>query len=538
MIDNKNYYPTPNSLISKMWGKVDLRKVSRILEPSAGEGHIVEFISKKQRGHRGTYDVFCIEIDPRLQAILRDKKTECRASLCSVIDSDFLAYSGVDQFDLIIANPPFDDGASHLLKAIDVMFSGQIVFLLNAETIRNPFSNERKLLVRRLNELGASIEYIKDAFLDAERKTAVEIALVYINIERNIEDVLRKDMIEAKRLDDAEIEEESGIISGNVIDGKVELFNRSVQAGMEVIKSFYTHRDNLGGLLCLISKGEDSRFVSDYENINDAVSERINMFVSERRKQAWMDIITVEEMRSRMTDKTIKEFYSALDIYAQMDFTASNIRQFMINVIGSYEGTMVAAVAEIFDRMSAKHHWSDEKSENVHYFDGWKTNKAWFVNERVVLPVPALFYGRTFLDYAGSWRLDSDAKRWIDDIDKVMNYFDASSEFMYISKAIEDAFASGYKSGQKIKSTYFEIRVFIKGTIHLKFISEDIRRRFNVTACKHKKWLFDDYGAKKYNDMTADEKNVVDEFEGSAKYKVNAGQQIGFSEKINVGLIV
>jgi hypothetical protein len=30
---------------------------------------------------------------------------------------------------------------------------------------------------------------------------------------------------------------------------------------------------------------------------------------------------------------------------------------------------------------------------------------------------------------------------------------------------------------------------------------------------------------------------VVDEFEGSAKYEVNAGKQIGFAEKVNVGLI-
>jgi hypothetical protein len=416
------------------------------------------------------------------------------------------------------------------------MFSGQIVFLLNAETIRNPFSNERKLLVRRLNELGASIEYIKDAFLDAERKTAVEVALVYINIERNIEDVLRKDMTEAKSIDDTEIEIESGIISGNAIDGKVELFNRSVQAGMEVIKSFYTHRDKLGDLLCLISKGEDSRFRSEYENMADAVNERMNTFICELRKQAWQDIITIEQLRSRMTDKRMQEFYAEMGIYSQMDFTAANIRQFIINVIGGYEDTMTKAVAEIFDRMSAKHHWSDEKSENVHYFNGWKTNKSWFVNERVVLPVPSLFYGRAFLDYMGKWRLDSDAERWLDDIDKVMNYFDAMNEVTYTSQAIKDAFASGYRSGQKITSTYFEVRVYLKGTVHFKFRSEDIRRRFNVTACKHKAWLFDDYGTKKYNDMTADEKRVVDEFEGMAKYKVNAGQ-IGFVKKADVGLI-
>ena len=39
-------------------------------------------------------------------------------------------------------NPPFSEGDKHLLKAINIMKNGgQIVCILNAETIKNPYSN-------------------------------------------------------------------------------------------------------------------------------------------------------------------------------------------------------------------------------------------------------------------------------------------------------------------------------------------------------------------------------------------------------------
>lgn len=146
-----SYYPTPDALITKMLFKAfrGEREITTVLEPSAGQGHIAERVKDYGRSYYGQgKTVSCIELDANFQHVLRGKGFP-------VIDSDFLAYAGTDRFDLIIGNPPFDDGAEPLLKAIDIMYSGRIVFLLNAETLRNPFSNTRKLLARRLEELHA-----------------------------------------------------------------------------------------------------------------------------------------------------------------------------------------------------------------------------------------------------------------------------------------------------------------------------------------------------------------------------------------------
>ena len=171
--NNKNLFPTPDFLVAKMLSKVDFRnkQVKNILEPSAGLGHIIDYINKDLNRYE-SYNISAIEIDNKCRNQLLLKNI-------NVIDSDFLLYNGLEQFDLIIANFPFSDGDKHLHKAIDIMFSGQIVCLINAETIKNPFSNSRKELIQKLKRLNASIDFIENAFVDAERKTGVEVALAY-----------------------------------------------------------------------------------------------------------------------------------------------------------------------------------------------------------------------------------------------------------------------------------------------------------------------------------------------------------------------
>ena len=56
-------------------------------------------------------------------------------------------------------NPPFSNGDKHLLKALQMQEKGgNIVCLLNAETLRNPYTESRKELIRQLDKYDADIE--------------------------------------------------------------------------------------------------------------------------------------------------------------------------------------------------------------------------------------------------------------------------------------------------------------------------------------------------------------------------------------------
>ena len=245
--NDEQFYSTPENLIDEMLEGLDFDMITTILEPSAGKGNIVESILKRQSikysYSRQSIDIDCIELDGNLQSILRDK---CRVlnkeynDRTQLVWNDFLTYKPYKQYDLIIMNPPFSKGAEHLLKAIDLQKNGgAIVCILNAETIKNPYTNIRKELIKQFDKYNAKITYIDNAFISAERKTAVEIALVKIYIEPKPSDSHIYDKFE-KAAQYEEIHDETGseIIIDDYIKKAIQLYNIEVKACLQLIKDY------------------------------------------------------------------------------------------------------------------------------------------------------------------------------------------------------------------------------------------------------------------------------------------------------------
>ncbi len=513
MLNNKTFYPTPESLASKMVFKIKGHP-KKGLDPEAGKGDLVDAVMdrwKYSHGHK--VEMSAIEIDPILQATLRGKGIR-------LIDTDFLAYTGPDKFDLIIMNPPFDDGDKHLLKALDIMYRGQIICLLNAETLRNPHTNDRKLLVRRLEEAGAEIEYIQSAFMGAavERKTAVEVALVDVVIDRKVEDDLFADCDDHATRAYQTVEDQHEVSTGRTLEELVAEYDRVISVGTEAIIGFYRNYRVVGKYLALNDTGKNDQSYSTGD-LTAMMQDQINALLRSVRTDFWRRTLELKEFKSRLTEKKRQEFEHALSDHTHMDFTESNIRQFMLNLIGSYEQTLTEAVLDLFDMFTIRHCWNENNrhEKNIHYFNGWKTNNAFKVGKRVVIPVRS-GYGSPFLGYRG-WELNYSAAAFLDDIDRVMSYFDGGRPYVSISTALKDAFACGDSSG--IESSYFRATCHKKGTIHLTFLDEDILRRFNVVACRGKGWLPGDFGSRPYQQLSVPERAVVDSFEGEKSYSKN-----------------
>lgn len=434
MLKNKTFYPTPKKLIRKMADKVQGNPIN-VLEPSAGRGDIIEFLKDRSRYNynRNFNHISAIEIDQDLRATLRGKNIK-------VIDSDFLTYAGPDKFDLIIANPPFDEGDKHLLKAIDIMYRGEIVFLLNAETLRNPYSNIRKLLVKKLDELNAEIEYIENGFKFAERETAVEVALVYINVERNVEDDLFKNIDDIAGKLKPKIETNHEVSNRRTIQELVAEYNQIVNIGIQTITDYYKNYKKIGGFIGL--NKEADKYSHGDENLTTKMQNQVNTMVIAVRKTFWRKTLNLKEVQSRMTASKQKEFEHALNLRCDMDFTERNIRQFVLNLIGGYTQTLTEAVLEIFDKFTIKHSYSGGLYEdNIHYFNGWKTNNAFKVGKKVIIPMYGGYGSGPFNDwYDGRWKLHYDTARSLRDIDIVMNYFDGCAHYNSISNTLERAF--------------------------------------------------------------------------------------------------
>jgi hypothetical protein len=181
--------------------------------------------------------------------------------------------------------------------------------------------------------------------------------------------------------------------------------------------------------------------------------------------------------------------------------------------------------------MTVKYAWHEElHTKNVHYFNGWKTNQAYRVNNKVVLP-----WMNCFCSY-NSKLIPSDTANKLNDIDKVMNFFAGLPEYVSIVDALTIALRESKNRG--VESTFFKISAFKKGTVHLEFKDEDILRRFNITACRGKNWLPHDYGRKHYDECSPEVRDCIQTFEQNISvYEKHVGQNNSFKELSNVRML-
>ena len=364
-ITNDTYYPTPVELIDRMLAKIQGHP-KLVLEPSAGKGAIIERMKKYYRqidfGEEYEYryryrnfhpfdecDVRAIEIDTEFQSVLRGNGVK-------VVDGDFLAFSGPDKFDLIIANPPFDHGDLHLLKAIDILYCGEIVFLLNAETIKNPHTFTRQELAKKLSELNADIEFIPNAFKNAERPTEVEVALVYIKISRKAEDDLFagcKDQISEEP--QPELKQNYEVSTGKTIAELVAEYNQIIRVGTETIISYFQNYPKVWRYIGL-NKEVDKYIVKPGE-LTTRMQNAINDLLKTVRIDFWRRTLEIPDVTKRMTESKRNAFHRQVQDQCNMDFTENNIRQFILNLIDGYEDMMMDCVLKVFKYLTS-YAWS------------------------------------------------------------------------------------------------------------------------------------------------------------------------------------
>jgi hypothetical protein len=519
MLNNPDFYPTPETLITKMCSKVKWNNVQLVLEPSAGSGNIVNYLKEKRiSGYYRKTEVHAIENDLQLQKLLIGSDID-------LVDTDFLKYAGGDAYDLIIMNPPFSDGDKHLLKAIELMYNGQIVCLLNAETLKNPYSHTRKSLVKKLQDLNADIEYIQNAFIDAERKTNVEIALIYINIENDIEDVLFKNSkLDANDDLNLSIEDSTQIAHRGNIDFLVSEYEDLRKQGVQFYLDYYGKFRKLREYIPLANDSGGK--------VSDVLNAKVNSFLKNLRKTYWKKAIEIPEINKNMTSVSVNQFNEQIRKYSKMDFTLVNIHNFALNLSESYMDTIGKSVVALFDDFTRKYAWNTETDKNRLHFDTWKTNDAFKIGNKVINP-----YFRFWDSDWNRWDVSWNLKAKLDDIDKVISYFDENrNDYIKMSDVITRALEKGIT--KKIESTYFICNIYKKGTLHLEFKNNDTLRRFNIFVCKDKGWLPNYYSQKPYEEMSDIDKQLVKNFDDDiSNYKVYNQNSISDKNLLQIGFL-
>lgn len=517
----KDFYPTPKHLAKKMFFSLDFTMINSILEPSAGKGNLIEPIKEQERilsdrWNKFNFDIDCIEMDSDLQHILQGKGYR-------LVHDDFLTYETMKEYDLIVMNPPFSNGCKHLLKALDMQKrnGGAIVCLLNAETLKNQCSNERITLARALERYEASIEYFQDAFTGAERTANVEVALIKVQLPKIHRDSFIFDELKkaVRHEENQEHTTDTQIAENDLYQAITKQYELEVRAGIKLIKEYHAMspyimaefgKDDKTGEV--IQKGSCILELDLSKNKDKYKNElSINSFIREVRGKYWEALFHNDKFIGQLTENLRQDFYNRLKDLKDYEFSLYNIYELKIQmqkkVVKGVEDTIIA----LFDELSQKYYW-DDTSSNIHYYNGWKANKSWIINNKVIIPLSG------WDDIWKKFRLaDYKIIQKLQDIEKCFNYLDCgltdAIDLKLTLKAAED---NGKTRNIGLK--YFTVTFYKKGTCHIAFKNPELLKKFNIFGSQKKGWLPPSYGKKSYKDMTSEEREVINEFEGEEEY--------------------
>ena len=568
--DSEEFYPTPPALIDKMLDGIDWNYISTILEPSAGKGNILKEIAKRAKGK----NVDAIEYDDNLRQILQwnfskdrlkeieveekkflekcgykhyekrrngwyyfdnieskylpipepnfteikkyeNQEKEFFSEGIHIVAKDFLTYEPFKQYDLIIMNPPFSNGDRHLLKAIKMQedFGGNIVCLLNAETIRNPFTQSRKYLAELLEKYNAQIEFIENGFTTAERKTDVEVALVKIVIPpRKEESTIYEHFKNEEHYEEFNTDEKTEIEVTDFLKSIINRYKIEIKSGLELIKLY----NDLSPYLRPSFDNETNLYGYNLIRLMDKSGHNpitVNTYVKSVRNKYWTALLTNKKVTGQLTSTLQEKYRKKVATYEEYDFSEFNIKMLLNDMNAHIKKGIEEEIDKMYDRLTEEHTYYPECSKNKHLYDGWKTNKAWKIDKKVIIPVYGIF--DEFYNKPREYK----AYDVLSDIERILNFFDGNlTADVNLKETIESYFNQG--TMKNIPCKYFKATFYKKGTCHLVFTCPELIKRFNIYAAKHRGWLPPSYGKKTYEQMDEEEKKVIDDFQGKEDYNI------------------
>lgn len=528
-VQTSEFYPTPPALVQKMLEGIDWDIIETILEPSAGKGDILKEIAVKENmGSYRRFDVDCIELDPNLRQILKYNFSEERRielgenryrpktffeNGIHIVHDDFLTYQSYKRYDLIILNPPFSEGDKHLYKALQMQerYGGTVICLLNAQTVKNPHTRLRVEVAQMLQKYNAQIDYIENAFAGAERRTGVEIALIKVNIERRQdESEIYNKMKAAERVDEFEQQDCTELEISDYIKAMVSMYKVEVRSGLELIRQYKTLSPYILESFDKDRTYNDPILKLSLDNGRD-LSE--NNYLQKVRSKYWGALLSNRKFIGKLTTSLQERYRSEVERLKDYEFSEFNILTLVTEMNTFIKSGIEEEALKMFRKLTIEY-TCGEFSQNVHYYNGWTTNKACKIEKKVILPCYGVFLNWCY----NTNNLDAQvARSRLEDIERVLNYFDgAMSREVSSWDIIQNSFKSNITKNIKLK--YFTVTFYKKGTVHITFNCPELIKRFNIFAAQSKNELPPSYGKKKYSEMTPTEKAVIDDFQGKDDY--------------------
>lgn len=510
-MNHQDFYPTPPTLISKLLAQVSWGTINSALEPSAGRGDLADRVKGRFSTYNHTSTLDVIEIDPDLQHVLRGKGH-------NVVHDDFLTFTTSKRYDLIIANFPFSDGANHLQAALMLLVEtgGTLVCLVNAETIRNQYTRQRTAIGTILHQHDAKIDYISGAFANAERPTDVEVALITVTIPRPERVSVVLDHLQRADGYTAATTGPDAIVDADPVNALIARFALECRIGVRLIEEYQSLTPYL---LDRLPDGDGDKYAGPILKLEVKESryraDMGNDYIRGIRRKYWQALLRHDRFQSRYTSNILEELERQLDRLQECDFTVFAIRQLEQELRAKVTDGVEQAIMDMFATFTDKYAYHDW-SKNVHYYNGWRTNKCYRINKKVIVPINGFSSWAWERKRMESYRISKD----IADLVKACNYLDGDTTGIP-EVTMSNAFRQIEQGASRnLNFHYFTATFYQKGTCHITFTNQRVLDKLNIYGSQRRGWLPPSYGRKRYADLEREEQAVVDAFQGPLDYEM------------------
>ena len=465
--DNADFYPTPEEVVNTMMmGENIIGKA--ILEPSAGSGNIVKWLK-----NNGAGEVIACEKDKHLQKFL--------AGECNLLAEDFLSVTAeqVSHVDYIVMNPPFSDGAKHILHAYEIAPIGcTIIALCNSSNLEKRW-NDRYAKLQETVELYGNSEWLGSVFDTAERKTDVDVSLVKLYKEGEAGNEFSNYMFSNE--DDAlNANETEGLVQYNVVRdmvnryiSAVQLFDETMAAGRK-INEVARFDNSTGGFLPI------EFVVVDCNRKVVQVSRQ--QYKKQLQRYYWRIIFRKLKMDKYATNGLREQINRFIEKQVEVPFTMHNIYQVLNMVIQTTGQRMDKALLEAFDLICSF------SAENSTAGEKWKTNANYMVNRKFIVPY-IVDYDPRYSSLYGYMRLHYGGNEYkIEDVVKALCYI-TGTNYDSIQDLHQFVYDRKLSYGTWYEWSFFRIKGFKKGTMHFEFLDENVWIKFNQAVAKQRGWV-------------------------------------------------
>jgi hypothetical protein len=168
-----DYFPTPKTITDQLIDLADIEDNMSILEPSAGNGNIMDAVNNHSKENNLNIHLKGLEINFGLIDILKLKNYQVK-------QGNFLELNHINMYDRVIMNPPFSNyqDIEHVLHAYECLKDGgKLVAIMSEGSF---FRTDKKSIQFRefLSDHGYSIELESGAFKDSGTMVKSRIVVI------------------------------------------------------------------------------------------------------------------------------------------------------------------------------------------------------------------------------------------------------------------------------------------------------------------------------------------------------------------------